>query len=27
MVVYRVSDRVEILAVIHASREWPEAFE
>lgn len=27
IVVYRVSDRVEILAVIHASREWPEAFE
>ncbi|MNL60453.1 Plasmid stabilization system protein [compost metagenome] len=27
IVVYRVSDRVEILAVMHASREWPEAFE
>lgn len=27
IVVYRVSDRAEILAVVHASREWPEAFE
>lgn len=27
IVAYRVSDRVEILAVVHTSREWPLAFE
>ncbi|HEY4249964.1 MAG TPA: type II toxin-antitoxin system RelE/ParE family toxin [Roseomonas sp.] len=26
ILVYRVTDRVEILAVIHAAREWPEQF-
>ncbi len=24
---YRVTDRIEILAVIHGAREWPESFE
>ncbi|WP_246526867.1 type II toxin-antitoxin system RelE/ParE family toxin [Plastoroseomonas hellenica] len=27
IIVYRVTDRVEILAVVHAAREWPEGFE
>ena len=26
IVAYRVTDRVEILAVIHAAREWPDDF-
>ena len=26
IVVYRVNSRVEILAVIHGAREWPESF-
>jgi toxin ParE1/3/4 len=27
IVVYRVTDRVEILAVMHAARKWPERFD
>lgn len=27
IVVYRVTDRVEILAVAHSAREWPERFD
>lgn len=27
IVVYRVTDQVEILAVVHAAREWPERFD
>ncbi|MBR0645351.1 type II toxin-antitoxin system RelE/ParE family toxin [Plastoroseomonas hellenica] len=27
IIVYRVTDQVEILAVVHAAREWPEGFE
>ncbi len=26
IVVYRVTDRVEVLAVVHTAREWPEDF-
>ncbi len=26
IVVYRVTDQVEILAVVHTAREWPESF-
>lgn len=27
IVVYRVNDQVEILAVVHTAREWPERFD
>lgn len=27
IIVYRVADRVEILAIVHTAREWPEGFE
>jgi plasmid stabilization system protein ParE len=27
IVVYRVTNQVEILAVVHTARDWPEAFE
>lgn len=27
IVVYRVTSRVEILAVVHTAREWPESFD
>lgn len=26
IVVYRVTDRVEVLAVVHTARDWPESF-
>jgi len=26
-VAYRVSDRIDVLAVIHGAREWPEGFD
>lgn len=26
IVVYRVTDRIEVLAVVHTARDWPEAF-